>query len=148
MRCGPQPGSQGCLTDADRTELIEKIDDLQLHDGGWALPSLDQQPGLKRYLVDHWKQVSNMAESDGCATGLVVLALEEGGVKPQDPVLNRGLQWLEQHQEKDGSWWASSLNGPRDPDSDIGQFMNDAATGYAALALENARREAPNSIPH
>jgi len=137
----------GLLTGADRTELVEKISDLQLHDGGWALPSLDQQPGLRHYLVDHWKQVSNTAESDGCATGLVVLALEEGSVKPQDPTLNRGLQWLQRHQQKDGSWHASSLNGPRDPYSDMGQFMSDAATGYAALALEKARREAMNSVP-
>jgi hypothetical protein len=56
-------------------------------------------------------------------------------------VLNRGLQWLAQHQAKDGSWWASSLNGPLDPDSDIARFMSDAATGYAVLALENVRRE-------
>ena len=138
----------GLVSEADRTELIKKIDDLQLPDGGWALPSLDQQPGVRRYLLDHWKQTTNTAESDGCATGLVVLALEEAGVKPQDPVLHRGLQWLEQHQSKDGSWWASSLNGPRNPDSDVGPFMTDAATGYAVLALENARRRAPNSIPH
>ena len=88
------------LAEADRTRLIEKIADLQLQDGGWALPSLDQQPGMRRYLLDHWKQISNTAESDGCATGLVVLALEEGGVKPSDPVLNRGLHWLETHQTK------------------------------------------------
>jgi squalene-hopene/tetraprenyl-beta-curcumene cyclase len=138
----------GLLTEADRTKLIEKIADLQLPDGGWALPSLDQQPGMKRYLLDHWKQMSKTAESDGCATGLVVLALEEAGVKPQDPVLNRGLRWLEQHQKKDGSWWATSLNGSYDPDSDIARFMPDAATGYAMLALEKARLEAPNSIPH
>ena len=135
------------LAEADRTRLIEKIADLQLQDGGWALPSLDQQPGMRRYLLDHWKQISNTAESDGCATGLVVLALEEGGVKPGDPVLNRGLHWLETHQTKDGSWWASSLNASRDADSDIGRFMTDAATGYAALALENVRHESPDSIP-
>ncbi len=137
----------GLLAQADRTELIKKITDLQLHDGGWTLPSLDQQPGLRRYVLDHWKQISNTAESDGCATGLAVLALEEDGVEPRDPVLSRGLHWLEQHQAKDGSWRAASLNEPRNPDSDIGQFMNDAATGYAALALQNARRQAPNSLP-
>ena len=138
----------GLLAEADRTRLIERIADLQLQDGGWALPSLDQQPGMRRYLLDHWRQMSNTAESDGCATGLVVLALEKAGVNPQDPVLIRGFQWLEQHQsKKDGSWWASSLNTSRDPDSDIGRFMTDAATGYAALALENVRRESPDSIP-
>jgi squalene-hopene/tetraprenyl-beta-curcumene cyclase len=138
----------GLFSKADRTELIKRIDDLQLHDGGWALPSLDQQPGRRRYLLDHWRQATNTAESDGCATGLVVLALEEGGVERRDPVLDRGLHWLEQHQAKDGSWWASSLNGPRNPDSDVGPFMTDAATGYAVLALENARRRAPNSTQH
>jgi squalene-hopene/tetraprenyl-beta-curcumene cyclase len=131
----------GLLAEADRTKLIEKIDDLQLPDGGWALPSLDQQPRVRRYLVDHWKQMTSTAESDGCATGLVVLALEEAGVKPRDPVLNRGLRWLEQHQSKDGSWWASSLNGSYAPDSDVVRFMIDAATGYAALALKNAGAE-------
>jgi squalene-hopene/tetraprenyl-beta-curcumene cyclase len=135
------------LTQADRIKLIERIAGLQLRDGGWALPSLDQQPGMRRYLLDHWKQVSNTAESDGCATGLVVLALEEDRVRPRDPALNRGLQWLVAHQAKDGSWGASSLNGPRDPESDIGRFMGDAATGYAALALENIRRERSNPSP-
>lgn len=138
----------GLLAEADRIKLIQKIADLQLPDGGWALPSLDQQPGMRRYLLDHWKQMSKTAESDGCATGLIVLALAKAGVKPQDPVLNRGVQWLEQHQAKDGSWWASSLNGSRDPDSDIARFMPDAATGYAALALENIRRESPKSTPY
>ena len=134
-------GIPGLLKAADRTELITRIDALQLQDGGWALRSLDQQPGLRRYLQDHWKQMTGTAESDGCATGLVVLALEKGGVEPQNATLRRGLQWLEQHQEKDGSWRASSLNGPTDPNSDIGRFMSDAATGYAVLALENAGLE-------
>jgi len=135
------------MSSVDRTKLIEKIDGLQLRDGGWALPSLDQQPGLKRYLLDRWKQMSNTAESDGCATGLVVLALEEDGAKPRDPVLNRGLEWLAAHQAKDGSWWASSLNGSPDRDSDLGRFMSDAATGYAVLALENIKGVGPVSIP-
>jgi squalene-hopene/tetraprenyl-beta-curcumene cyclase len=129
----------GLMTEADRAKLIEKMNDLELYDGGWALPSLDQQPGLRRYVLDHWKQMSNTAESDGCATGLVVVALEANGVKPQDPALNRGLRWLAEHQANDGSWWATSLNGPHESDSDIERFMGDAATGYAVLALENSR---------
>lgn len=129
----------GLLTVAERTELLHEIGGLQLPDGGWALPSLDQQPGLKHYVLDHWRQMSGTAPADGCATGLVVLALEEAGVSSRDPVLNRGLQWLLRHQEGDGSWRAASLNRPLDPSSDIGRFMNDAATGYATLALEEAR---------
>jgi squalene-hopene/tetraprenyl-beta-curcumene cyclase len=49
------------------------------------------------------------------------------------------VAWLEQHQEQDGDWRATSLNKQRDPQSDTGRFMSDAATGYAVLALEKAK---------
>ena len=135
------------LTEKDRMKLIDKIENLQLSDGGWSLPSLDQQPGVRRYLLDYWKQISNTATSDGCATGLVVLALEENGPKPKSSALSRGLQWLEDHQAKDGKWWAPSLNGLA-PQSDEGLFMSDAATGYAVLALQIAgdNRSADGSL--
>jgi hypothetical protein len=63
----------------------------------------------------------------------------ESGVSRQDKVLTRGAEWLERHQGKDGEWRASSLNEDRDPKSDVGRFMDDAATGYAVLALEKMR---------
>jgi hypothetical protein len=91
----------------------------------------------------------NIAEkppkSDGCATGLVVLVMEKIGTGRQDPMLMRGLQWLESHQESDGSWRAESLNEKRDPETDIGRFMSDAATGYAVMALEESRQQQRNS---
>lgn len=122
----------GLLTEAERTKLLGDVLRLQQNNGGWSLSSLDRQPISNR--------VPNNSESDGCATGLAVLALEESGMNPDDKTLERGLQWLNQHQTKDGSWHATSLNAERDPKSDIGRFMNDAATGYAVLALEVARR--------
>jgi squalene-hopene/tetraprenyl-beta-curcumene cyclase len=130
----------GLLTEAERSELIGKVANVQLNDGGWALSSLDEQ-SRKHALVDEWKRLSNTGEGDGCATGLVVLAMEMAGAKQHEEALRRGVEWLKRHQAKDGSWWAASLNAQRGANSDIGRFMSDAATGYAALALEDADLE-------
>lgn len=130
----------GLLTDAERTRLAAKIEGLQHSDGGWALLSLNEPTDLRRFLWERWKHLGQSPESDGCATGLTILALEESGVGAHDKMLERGLEWLKQHQTKDGSWRAASLNAQRDPASEIGRFMNDAATGYAVLALEKARK--------
>jgi hypothetical protein len=70
---------------------------------------------------------------------VAVLALEESGMSPRDDTLSRGVDWLKEHQQKDGNWLAASLNKQRDPKSTAGLFMSDAATGYAVLALEKAR---------
>jgi squalene-hopene/tetraprenyl-beta-curcumene cyclase len=65
--------------------------------------------------------------------------LEESGAAA-DPHVARGIAWLLANQDKTtGAWTAWSLNKNRDPKSDAGPFMSDAATSYAVLALE-ARR--------
>jgi len=79
------------------------------------------------------------AESDGYATGLAVLALEEAGVSAKDAMLRRGVEWLETHQQKDGTWVADSINKDRDPASDAAAFMRDSATAYAVLALDRRK---------
>jgi squalene-hopene/tetraprenyl-beta-curcumene cyclase len=70
-----------------------------------------------------------------------VLVLEQGPVNTnQKPHIARGLAWLEANQDKTtGAWPAWSLNKNRDPNSDVGKFMSDAATSYAVLALEDRR---------
>jgi squalene-hopene/tetraprenyl-beta-curcumene cyclase len=78
-------------------------------------------------------------ESDGYATGIAILAMEQAGIPRHDPMLHRGLDWLVTHQQKDGTWNAVSINKKRDPASDPGLFMQDAATAYAVLALENRK---------
>ena len=56
------------------------------------------------------------------------------------PQIQHGLLWLQRHQDKaSGRWSAASLNKNRDAASDAGQFMNDAATSYAVLALTASR---------
>ena len=119
------------LSADERKTLIQKIQGLQQADGGWKLASLTQ-----------WKRIDDSlepTESDGLATALAVLAMEESGNETRGESLNRGVAWLEQHQQKDGDWRSASPNKLRDPESNIGRFMSDAATGYAVLALENAR---------
>jgi len=125
----------GLLTSSEQETLLNTLESLQQPDGGWSLPSLNK-----------WKRQDDTpqpTDSDGLATSLAVLSIEESGQDPHDSALNRGLEWLEQHQEKDGKWQASSLNMQRDPKSDEALFMSDAATGYAVLALEKRRPVVP-----
>jgi hypothetical protein len=101
----------------------------QQADGGWSLASL----------VGDWKRhdgTPQETKSDGYATGLASLALEEAGVPRGDVHLKQGLAWLASNQNPaDGRWSSSSLNKQRDPSTYIGRFMSDAATAYAVLAL-------------
>jgi squalene-hopene/tetraprenyl-beta-curcumene cyclase len=120
----------GLLSSHEKRELVDAILKRQQTDGGWSLASLGT-----------WKRSDNTPEekeSDGYATGLVTLALKQAHVRHQEG-WTKGRAWLESHQNKeDGSWHAYSLNKKRDPGTDIGKFMTDAATGYAVLALETA----------
>jgi squalene-hopene/tetraprenyl-beta-curcumene cyclase len=129
----------GLLSDSQRTELIKEIGALQRPDGGWSLTSIDEQKDLKRSAFNFFKRANDSDGSDGVATGLVILAAEASGMRTDDPMLKRGIAWLEDHQYEGGNWWASSLNGFRDPSYGIGLFMSDAATGYAVLALEQTQ---------
>lgn len=117
------------LTPQQRKQMIRAIYDQQNADGGWSLATLVP-----------WKRRDNTSEptgSDGYATGLAVLALEANNAK--GAYLKQGLQWLATHQDSaTGTWPAQSLNQHFDPSTNVGKFMTDASTGFAALALENS----------
>jgi squalene-hopene/tetraprenyl-beta-curcumene cyclase len=123
----------GILSSAQRDKLIADLYAQQRDDGGWSLTDLGT-----------WKRVDDTpleTRPDGYATGLVVLVLEETTSKPENNAhIARGAAWLVANQDKTtGAWPAWSLNKSRDPRTNAGKFMSDAATSYAVLALEDKR---------
>jgi squalene-hopene/tetraprenyl-beta-curcumene cyclase len=119
---------ENLLTRQQQQAIIEAAFAAQQPDGGWSTASLGR-----------WQRVDNTpldTGTDGYATGLVTLALRQAGVPASDPHVAKGLAWLRANQNRTtGQWTAVSLNKNRDPNSDAGKFMSDAATAYAVLAL-------------
>lgn len=123
----------GLLTAREKHQLVADICARQARDGGWSLPALGNWSRLDRS--------SQSPDSDGLATALITLALERSRDKQANEARASGLAWLRAHQDSnEGSWRAYSLNKQRDPASDVGHFMSDAATGYAVLALQGTRK--------
>ena len=123
----------GLMTGQEREALANELEAKQHADGGWSLTELGQGT---------WKRHDDSPfdlRSDGYATGIIVLALEENGLD-KIPEVRKGLGWILANQSKaTGLWPAWSVNLKRDPNSDIGKFMSDAATGFSVLALEHSR---------
>jgi squalene-hopene/tetraprenyl-beta-curcumene cyclase len=120
----------GILTSAEQQSIIADALAKQRPDGGFSLSAF----------VGNWKRADGTpleTRSDGYATGLIALALQEAGVSRDQPQLHRALDWLANNQVAgEGRWLAWSLNKQRDLSTDVGRFMSDAATAYAVLALE------------
>ncbi len=119
------------LTRVEQEAIISAIVEKQQPNGGWSTASL---------LPAGWKRSDSTAletKSDGYATGLVTFVLQKVGLARTDPRVKQGLAWLMANQDPNaGSWEAVSPNKQRDPASDAGRFMTDAATAYAVMALE------------
>src|SRR5438552_1349596 len=121
------------LEKPQKDALVAELGRLQHADGGWSLTDLGTwERGDKTPLE---------TRSDGYATGLIALALEESAAAERagtrgtmSPLTTRGVGWLVANQNNStGSSPAWSLNKNRDPKSYAGLFMTDAATAYAVL---------------
>lgn len=117
------------LSAPEKKSILDELRAKQQEDGGWTLSAL----------IGDWKRKDNTpleTKSDGYATALVVYALEQSEVGRDDDTLKRGIAWLTCHQDQTGGFWTAwSVNKQRDPASEIGRFMMDAATAFAVLAL-------------
>ena len=104
-----------------------------------------------------WSQNSEM-KSDAYATGSVLVALLQDGIKATDPVIVRGINYLLDTQRDDGSWHVVTRAKPFQPYYETGfphekdQFISTSATGWATMALlltlpesDAANRTSPQS---
>lgn len=108
----------------DKEALMDEVWKLQQPDGGWSIESLGP-----------WKRPSRSAGSDAYATAFTAYALKKG-LNPSNMHMNRALNWLKTHQNREYGYWPStSMNKQYEPGSMMEKFMQDAATGFAALAL-------------
>jgi len=127
-----EAGGGAILTPDQQRAIVDDLLRLQQDDGGWSMASLAS-----------WKRQDNTpldVRSDGYATGLAAYVLQAAGDPRAKANVARALAWLVKNQDPaTGVWFATSLNKQRDPASDAGRFMNDAATAYAVLALTKAR---------
>jgi squalene-hopene/tetraprenyl-beta-curcumene cyclase len=119
------------LTPAQRNTLVAEINSHQHDDGGWSLSDFGAWQRRDKTPLE--------TRSDGFATAVALLAFESNHIG--NSYSRRGVDWLITNQDKTtGAWPAWSLNKDRDPKSNVGMFMSDAATGYAVLALSAQQR--------
>jgi len=116
----------------------------------WAVEPAEQLAGLARSLLrmqrkdGGWAQLP-MLESDAYATGEVLYTLAQTVKVPvTDPAWQRGLRFLLQRQEEDGTWHVARRTFPFQPTMKSGfphhrdSWLSAAATSWAVLALTRA----------
>jgi ankyrin repeat protein len=94
-----------------------------------------------------WSQLATLS-SDAYATGQALTALADTGSLPvTDPVYQKGVKYLLSTQLEDGSWHVALRTLPVQPYFDAefpherDQFISDAATNWATMALVRAAKE-------
>lgn len=133
----------GLLDPKRKQFIIDEVRNQQQSDGSWRLSLLSWPKGWNVHSLARMRLRADwtpqQGEGDGYATGLIVYALRQAGVTADDSRVKRGLAWLASNQSgEEGSWPSSSLTERRNPSSNVGHFMRDAATAYAVLALSDS----------
>ena len=116
---------------ASRQQTIDEALQKQRKDGSWTIEALGP-----------WKSHANASDSadgDSYATSIATLALQRIKTNKSDSAIARGLAWLGARQDSaTGAWISKSMNKKYPPDSMEAQFMTEAATAYAVMALLDA----------
>jgi squalene-hopene/tetraprenyl-beta-curcumene cyclase len=124
--------SNDFLPESARKAIVEEAWQKQSPDGGWSLAALGP-----------WTPHEGAPAAEGSnsyATAVAALALQRAGATRSDARLAKALEWLKARQNREtGAWAADSMNKKYKPDSMMVRFMQDAATGYASLALLESR---------
>jgi hypothetical protein len=129
----------GILEPAKRQAITDELLAAQGADGGWSLTKLSSWQRRDESKLDD--------TSDGFATALITLALGESGQPAKAKPMQAARAWLTSHQDqKTGSLPAVSINKKRETSHDAYLFMTDAATGYATLALAQAKEPKPKGV--
>lgn len=110
------------LSAEQRRQCLDSIRQLQRPDGGWAVASFG-----------NWQRADDSAQdlttSDGYATGLALLVLQQTDREHSTAEIERGVRWLKSNQRASGRWYTRSLN------KDSKHFLSHAGTAFAVLAL-------------
>jgi squalene-hopene/tetraprenyl-beta-curcumene cyclase len=110
---------------ADKQALLKELENKQQRDGGWSIDSLGP-----------WKRPLRSSGSESYATAFAAYVLLLSHHRS-----DKALNWLKTHQDQQGGFWASSsMNKEYPADSMMSKFMQDAATGLAAMALIESER--------
>jgi hypothetical protein len=111
-----------------RAELEEDVWKRQKSDGSWSDEALGP-----------WPQSTGKPAGKGSsayATAFVAFVLQQAGIGCADDRLTRAKSWLRSQQDAtSGAWRSLSMNKTYAPESLPLGFMDDAATGFAVMAL-------------